>query len=324
MTKSFFEEVGRLRQGARSLVRELGLLRDAYFDIGVTLAERHLLIELENNPGFTAGEVSDRLLLEKSTTSRLIAKAQKKGYVTCTVDTADRRRRFVHLTALGKKTLRAFESIAHAQTQNALQSLRPEEVECVCQGVELYAQGLRDSRNRSLEPIDEEIPITKQFAAGLSLRPYRPSDETSLFAIYQESVRAGHYFFYESDSFHAFQKEFLSSTIFVCQTASGEVVGCFYIKPNFTGRAKHIANAGYMVRSDYRGQGIGSLLVKSSLEIARELGFLAMQYNLVPAQNLAACALYKKLGFDRVGTLPRSIRTPSGSYLDGYIFHRHL
>ena len=40
------EAINELRRNARSVVRELGLLNDAYFEIGVTLAERHLLIEL--------------------------------------------------------------------------------------------------------------------------------------------------------------------------------------------------------------------------------------------------------------------------------------
>ena len=60
-------------------MRELGLLNDAYFDIGVTLAERHLLIELNRSPPPTMGEIAERLLLDKSTVSRLISKAVKKG-----------------------------------------------------------------------------------------------------------------------------------------------------------------------------------------------------------------------------------------------------
>jgi DNA-binding MarR family transcriptional regulator len=57
------EAINHLRQKARSVNRELGLLSEAYFEIGVTLAER--------------------LLLEKSTISRLISKAVKKGYIAC-------------------------------------------------------------------------------------------------------------------------------------------------------------------------------------------------------------------------------------------------
>ena len=51
-------KVNELRRNARSVVRELGLLNYAYFEIGVTLAERHLLIELTESPSPTMGEVA--------------------------------------------------------------------------------------------------------------------------------------------------------------------------------------------------------------------------------------------------------------------------
>jgi DNA-binding MarR family transcriptional regulator len=61
--------INELRRNARSMVRELGLLNDAYFEIGVTLAERHLLIELTGSQAPTMGEIAERLLLDKSTSS---------------------------------------------------------------------------------------------------------------------------------------------------------------------------------------------------------------------------------------------------------------
>src|SRR5476651_653301 len=96
------EAVNLLRQNARSVVRELGLLNDAYFDVGVTLAERHLLIELTTCSSPTMGEIAERLLLDKSTVSRLIAKAVKKGYVKCSSDKTDKRKRFLEFTEQGK------------------------------------------------------------------------------------------------------------------------------------------------------------------------------------------------------------------------------
>jgi DNA-binding MarR family transcriptional regulator len=146
MKRLLDSEINLLRQNARSVVRELGLLNDAYFDIGVTLAERHLLIELTTCDSPTMGEIAERFLLDKSTVSRLIAKAVKKGYVTCSSDGKDKRKRFLKMTEKGKKTLNAFEPIAFTQTKTALQTLTPEEIELVYQGVALYAKGLKNSR----------------------------------------------------------------------------------------------------------------------------------------------------------------------------------
>src|SRR3984885_12434718 len=110
------EEIDLLRHNARSVVRELGLLNDAYFEIGVTLAERHLLIELTSCSCPTMGDIAERLLLDKSTASRLIAKAVKKGYISYTADERDKRKRYLHFTEKGKKVLNAFEPIAFNQT----------------------------------------------------------------------------------------------------------------------------------------------------------------------------------------------------------------
>ena len=143
------EEVNRLRHNARCVVRELGLLNDAYFNIGVTLAERHLLIELSVIESPTMGEIGERLILEKSTVSRLIAKAVKKGYIDCIQDKKDKRRKTLKLTKYGEETLRAFEPIAFSQTNEALLTLSKEEIETVFRGVSLYAQGLKNARTKT-------------------------------------------------------------------------------------------------------------------------------------------------------------------------------
>ena len=143
------EAVNLLRQNARSMVRELGLLNDAYFSIGVTLAERHLLIELNSSSTPTVGEIAERLLLDKSTASRLISKAVKKGYVKYSSDKQDKRKRILELTETGRKVLHAFEPIAFNQTKEALLTLTEDEIKTVYQGIALYAKGLKNSRLRS-------------------------------------------------------------------------------------------------------------------------------------------------------------------------------
>lgn len=140
------DEINLLRQNARSMIRELGLLNDAYYDIGVTLAERHLLIELGASSSPTIGEIAERLMIDKTTASRLISKAVKKGYIQCVSDQNDKRKRVLQLTKNGIKVLNAFEPIAFNQTREALLTLSAEEVEIVYRGIALYAQGLRTSR----------------------------------------------------------------------------------------------------------------------------------------------------------------------------------
>ncbi len=86
----------------------------------------------------------------------------------------------------------------------------------------------------------------------------------------------------------------------------GRLAGSYYLKPNFPGRASHIANAGYFIVPEWRGRGIGEALVRHSLVEARRLGFDAMQFNLVFESNPAR-AMYEDLGFQVVGTVPDAI-----------------
>jgi ribosomal protein S18 acetylase RimI-like enzyme len=66
-----------------------------------------------------------------------------------------------------------------------------------------------------------------------------------------------------------------------------------------------VASATYVVDAATRA-GVGRALVEHSLERARAEGFLAMQFNYVVSTNGPAVALYRKLGFAVVGTLPEA------------------
>lgn len=181
-------EINLLRQNARSVVRELGLLNDAYFDIGVTLAERHLLIELNSCLYPTIGEIAERLLLDKSTASRLIAKAVKKGYVKCSSDKNDKRKRFLEFTDLGRAVLNAFEPIAFKQTKEALKTLTAEEIATVYQGIALYAKGLKNSRLKNQMTL---TPMSLQDHVGLACLITECNKETEWADIYSTYQQKG-------------------------------------------------------------------------------------------------------------------------------------
>lgn len=84
------------------------------------------------------------------------------------------------------------------------------------------------------------------------------------------------------------------------------LAGSYYLRPNFPGRAAHIANAGYFVVPDLRGRGIGRALVEHSFVEARALGFDALMFNLVFASNPAR-RLYERLGFEAIGRIPEAV-----------------
>ena len=60
------------------------------------------------------------------------------------------------------------------------------------------------------------------------------------------------------------------------------------------------------------------------LETARELGFRSMQFNFVTSCNPSAIDLWKRLGFEIVGTLPGAFRLADGELIDAYVMARAL
>ena len=89
-----------------------------------------------------------------------------------------------------------------------------------------------------------------------------------------------------------FRAYYLSHEVFVCRdSATGLVLGSFYVKPNFPGRCSHICNAGFAVKRESRRKGVATILVKNYLEIARDLGYKASFFNLVFVNNQASVRL---------------------------------
>ncbi len=103
-----------------------------------------------------------------------------------------------------------------------------------------------------------------------------------------------------------FESTWVTSVSLTVVARLDTVVGAYYLKPNFPGRAAHIANAGYVVASGSRRRGIGRLLVEDSLWRAPLLGFDAMQFNLVFSNNPAR-ALYEELGWRQIGLIPGAV-----------------
>jgi len=104
----------------------------------------------------------------------------------------------------------------------------------------------------------------------------------------------------------------------------GEVVGTYYLRPNFDGGASHICNCGYVVSERARGRGIAARMCEHSQAEAVARGYRAMQYNLVVSSNADAVHLWRKMGFAIVGTIPDAFRHPRLGFVDAYVMYKRL
>ncbi len=102
------------------------------------------------------------------------------------------------------------------------------------------------------------------------------------------------------------------------------LLGAFYLKPNWPGRARQVANAGFIVAPGWRNKGLGWLLGAVMLQYAQELGYRSVIFNLVFSENQAARHLWKKLGFSELAVIPGAVRKNDGTYQDAVIMFRSL
>jgi L-amino acid N-acyltransferase YncA len=132
-------------------------------------------------------------------------------------------------------------------------------------------------------------------------------DRPQLFEIFADAVERGDGYPesppLEPDRFAA---SWVDPPVVVVARTGDEVRGAYYLKPNFPGRAAHIANAGYVVAREHRGEGIGRRLVEDSIVRAPVAGFDAVMFNLVFESNPAR-PLYERLGWREIGRVPRAV-----------------
>ncbi|MDK2594295.1 GNAT family N-acetyltransferase [Pseudoalteromonas obscura] len=105
---------------------------------------------------------------------------------------------------------------------------------------------------------------------------------------------------------------------------NGQVMGSYYLKANAMGPSDHICNCGYMVSPQARGKGVARKLCEHSQQQALLLGFRAMQFNSVVSSNQIAVALWEKLGYEIIGTIPKAYRHPHLGLIDSYIMYKWL
>jgi L-amino acid N-acyltransferase YncA len=104
----------------------------------------------------------------------------------------------------------------------------------------------------------------------------------------------------------------------------GKILGTYILKPNQLGLGAHIANASYMVHPAAQGKGVGKRLCKHSLQLAKELGFIGIQFNIVVSTNKVAVALWEKFGFEIIGTTPNGFRHGDLGLVDTYMMYKAL
>lgn len=153
-----------------------------------------------------------------------------------------------------------------------------------------------------------------------------PGDFDAIWPILRDVIRAGDAYALDPamprDEARAYWMDNPRATFVAWQ--GGRAVGTYYIRTNQPGGGAHVCNCGYMVAAGARGRGIAARMCAHSQGQAREMGYLAMQFNFVVASNAGAVALWRRLGFVEVGRLPGAFAHPRGGLTDALVMHKWL
>ncbi|MGJ8612217.1 MAG: GNAT family N-acetyltransferase [Octadecabacter sp.] len=157
------------------------------------------------------------------------------------------------------------------------------------------------------------------------IRLVEPSDWPILWRMLEPVFRAGETYAVARDISEAAAKSmWLDTPVETYLATDGDILGTFYIKTNHQGGGAHVCNCGYVTAPMAQGRGVASAMCTFSQIRARDLGYRAMQFNMVLASNGGAIALWQKLGFDTVGTLPAAFDHPRLGMVDGHVMWKTL
>lgn len=159
-----------------------------------------------------------------------------------------------------------------------------------------------------------------------TIRPASEADFEGIWPILREVIERGDTFAYDPATTKDEGRGIWMETPLATYVAelNGIVVGSYVLRRNQPGRGSHVANAGYMVGSAYRGRGIARAMCEHSLTEERRIGFRTMQFNLVVSTNQTAVRLWESCGFRILCMLPEAFLHPEKGYVGAYLMHRYL
>lgn len=111
-----------------------------------------------------------------------------------------------------------------------------------------------------------------------------------------------------------FERMVKAGMLYLVARVEGKVVGGASMHPQTDKRA-HVAQFGIFVCDGYRNLGLGTVMLREFIEIAKKRGFEILQLSVF-ANNKRAHNVYKACGFREIGRLSRDIKFRDGEYTD--------
>jgi len=149
----FFDPSQRLRETTRLLIRKLGVLeRSEAACCGITLTQRHVIVETGRKEQMSVNELAELLNLDKSTVSRTVDQLVTKSIMVRHPDLNDRRYVALKFTIKGEELFKNIEQRMETYFAEILDSISPDKQEQVIESLQLFTATLKTINCSSASP----------------------------------------------------------------------------------------------------------------------------------------------------------------------------
>lgn len=159
----------------------------------------------------------------------------------------------------------------------------------------------------------------------IRIRKFAEDDWPQVWPIVRDVVRAADTFAYDPAMTEAQARAIWIESPpgqTVVASDGDRILGTAKMGPNRPGPGSHVSTASFMVAAAARGRGVGTALCRFALAWAQQRGYAGMQFNAVAQSNRSAIALYERLGFKIVGTVPGAFAHPTLGRVGLHIMYR--
>ncbi|BCJ94714.1 phosphinothricin N-acetyltransferase [Anaerocolumna cellulosilytica] len=156
----------------------------------------------------------------------------------------------------------------------------------------------------------------------ITLREMQPTDWEQVAVIYEQALITGESTFQTEIPEY---KEWDSGHLKECRIVAEQnnrIIGWVALTP-FSNRLvyKGVAQVSIYIHEDYRGKGIGSLLISELINKSEEFGFWTLQ-SAIFESNMASVKLHEKHGFRIVGYREKIGKTLTGEWINTLLLER--
>lgn len=257
---------------------------DAILGAGYSLTEKDVLLEISKTERCTANILTQRLHIDRSYMSRMIAKFEREKLIEKTVSKTDSRVRYIRLTEAGRREFNRLSDIQSAQIRKIFRQLKGEDQEEILRAMVMIRNKLSDAND------------------VITIRPFMSSDIEYVISRHKTLYYAERHL---SDVFSAYVDRIVYEFVdrFDQGTDCLNILECNGVPAGSIAIVKADGETAqlrfFMLEPEMRRRGYGNRLIELALDFCREKGYKRVFLLTITAQVIAR-HVYETHGFYKV------------------------